>query len=228
MPVRSPPLCRAAVALVAVFAAGLAAWSVPAAAGDRSITILEGDPESITAQPEPAGSPIAGLALTADNPAGLTLDILPNGDLPLGTQVAFVVTTQRPGYLLLVDINADHRATQIYPSLPSLAQPIKTTGPLNLIKPGNPVRVPNLRDPLANFMFRAEAPAGRGIMVAILSEIPVQIIDAPQIPASASEPQAMVDALVSGVQTLQVASATNDGSFVPGRWSFVAKPYVIH
>ena len=100
---------------LAIIAACLCAAAPELSAADRSVTIIEGVEEQ-PPRPEPLPPTAASLTdIKTDNPAGLELAILPNGVLQLGTRVAFTVSTQRPGYLVLVDINAAGTLTQIFP-----------------------------------------------------------------------------------------------------------------
>lgn len=192
----------------------------PLRAGDRSVTIIEGVEEPPPPEPPPA-------EIRTDNPAGVEVAILPNGILHLGTRVAFTVTTQRPGYLVLVDINAAGTLTQIFPNMLSLSRTGGKVASANLIKPGAPLTVPNLKNPLARFVFTADLPRGDGAIVAILSDRPVQIIDLPETPVAPRAVQAAVDALETSVSSLKIASAVTDGKFAPGTWSYAAVPYRI-
>lgn len=196
-------------------------------AADRSVTIIEGVEEP-PPQPEPPPPTAAPLTeIKTDNPAGLELAILPNGLLHLGTRVAFTVSTQRPGYLVLVDINAAGTLTQIFPNMLSLSRTGGNVAAANLLKPGVPLSVPNLKNPLAHFIFTADLPRGTGAIVAILSDRPVQIIDLPEIPDAPLAIQAAVDALETSVSSLKIASAGEDGKFTQGSWSYAAMPYRI-
>ncbi len=199
----------------------------PLSAADRSVTIIEGVEEP-PPQAEPPPPAIAALTeIKTDNPAGLNLAILPNGLLHIGTRVAFTVATQRPGYLVLVDINAAGTLTQIFPNMLSLSRTGGNVAAGNLITPGVPLTVPNLKNPLAHFVFTADLPRGSGAIVAILSDRPVQIIDLPETPDAPRAIQAAVDALQTSVSHLKIAAAGEDGKFAQGSWSFVAVSYRI-
>ena len=199
----------------------------PVSAGDRSVTIIEGveEPPPRPEPPPPTAAPVT--EIKTDNPAGLELAILPNGVLHLGTRVAFTVSTQRPGYLVLVDINAAGTLTQIFPNMLSLSRTGGNVATANLLKPGVPLTVPNLKNPLAHFVFTADLPRGSGAIVAILSDRPVQIIDLPETPDVPGAIQAAVDALETSVSSLKIASSGEDGKFTLGSWSYAAVPYRI-
>lgn len=207
-------------------------------AEDRSVTIIEGAPEppaelappAEAAPPLPAPTPDQADApltlLNTANPAGVKIDILPGPALAVGTDVVFKVTTQRPGYLVLVDINAEKTASQIYPNIMSLAKNSAQRGVTNLLKPGASVSIPDLKNPFARFTFRTEPPLGRGIIVAILSEQPVQLIDLPELTTDAG-PQAAIDSLDQGLRKLLVADTGHAGQFHQGTWSLAAVEYLV-
>lgn len=211
---------------LALAAAAMAASTGPSMAGDRSVTILQGvdEPPALRERPPILAAPTA---LTTQNTAGLSLAIVPGTDLPLGTRIAFTVSTQRPGYLVIVDINAEGRITQIFPNLMSLSQSSADLAAANLVKPGAAVTIPNAKNPLARFTFTADEPRGAGAIVAMLSERPVQLIDLPDVPSSVQGLQATVDALDAAVAGLKIAAAGNDASFTGSAWSFAAVPYTI-
>lgn len=219
-------LSKTRVGHIVAAALALTAGVAPLRAATRSVTILQGADEP--AEPV-ASDPLAtaNVALHTLNPAGIKLSILPGSDLPLGTRIAFSVSTQRPGYLVIVDINAEGRITQIFPNMMSLAQSSGEVAYANLVKPGAEVTVPNAKNPLARFTFTADEPRGSGAIVAMLSDHPVQLIDLPDISPSSQGLQATVDALDAAVAGLKIAAAGRANTFVEGAWSFSAIPYTI-
>src|SRR5271155_5775827 len=60
---------------------------------------------------------------TAENAAGVAIDILPSEQFAIGVKVGFRVTTKKPGYLILVDVDSTGKVTQRYPNLYSMALP---------------------------------------------------------------------------------------------------------
>jgi hypothetical protein len=198
---------------------------VPSRAEDRSVKIIEGAPEPIQSLP-PSPAPPATI-LKTKNPAGVTVEVLPGTDLPVGTKIAFRVATQKPGYLLLIDIDAAGKLTQIYPNVLSLTQASDKAASGNFIKPGHPMTIPDAGNPLARFEFIAEPPLGAGTVVAILSAQSVQLIDLPDLPGEITGQQAAVDYLYTVAQGLKIASVDKPGRFVDGVWSFDAKSYQI-
>ena len=209
-------------------------------AADRSVTIIEGVEEPGNASSAPAVTPappvtplppLGDAAPTSgfrtDNPAGVKLSILPGNALHLGAKVSFSVSADRPGYLVLVDLNTEGKLTQIYPNMLSLSRSSGDVTTGNLLKPGSTVTIPNGKNPLARFVFTADPPAGNGAIVAILSENPVQIIDLPETPATPVSAQASIDALSTSVSGLKIVSSNSAGKFSQGSWSFAAAPYAI-
>ncbi len=208
----------------------LAFTSTGARAEDRSVTIIEGAPEPTEPEAPPVVPPIPstpGVMLRTTNPAGVHVDLVPGADLPVGTDVVFKVATEKPGYLILVDINADKQATQIYPNVMSLAQTQAKKAGTNLLKPGTPVEIPDAKNPLARFVFRTEPPLGSGVIIAILSDQPVQLIDLPELPPDLPSSQAYVDAIDQSLRKLLVAQAGKPGKFDQGTWSLSAVEYSI-
>jgi hypothetical protein len=199
-----------------------------AQAEERSVTIIEGVTEGgQPKQPSDDDSLQVVSNLRTENTAGLRLVMHPGTVLPLGTTVTFDVTTEKPGYLVLVDINAANQMTQIYPNLNSLVRSNDKAFVTNLMQPGTVLTVPNLKNPLARFTFKADLPVGHGAIVAILSEQAVQIIDLPELPVSVTGLQASVDFLQKSIRNLLVAEANKTGHFSPNNWSMTASEYCI-
>jgi hypothetical protein len=186
-------------------------------------------PPPVLATP-PGGEPptyeIGNTVLKADNSAGLAIDILPGTDLQAGTRIAFKVVTKRPGYLLLVDVDASGKLTQIYPNQRSLLAS-RSRDNANRITPGRTVTIPDARDPLAGFEFVASPPNGVAMVVAILSERPVQLIDLPDVPAQFTGRQEALKFLTDFARTLKIAGTDDAGAFQDTKWSFDAKLYVV-
>jgi hypothetical protein len=202
-------------------------WHASAVAGDRSVTIIEGVEETPPTLVPPPLDATPLLDLKTNNPAGLTLRISPNGNLHLGDKIALIVSTQHPGFLVLVDINAEGRWTQIYPNMMSLSRSSADVATTNLIKPGKPVSIPNAKNPLARFIFTADPPRGSGAVMAMLSDRSVQLIDLPEVPSAPLPLQDAVDTLAKAVTELQIASSAGAASFNRSTWSFAAAAYRI-
>jgi len=189
----------------------------------RSVTVI-GSPQSDKAISE---------ALPKDNAANVSIEILPKEQMEIGSKVLFKVTTQKPGYLILLDVDARGHVTQIYPNLYSMSNPGNATMLLpagatetaNLMKPGKPVLVPDMGNPLARFEYVVEPPSGQGVIVALLSPKPAHMVDIPDVPADQLDPTDEVRHVYNAAKSLRLAQP-NAGLIDP-QWSFEAKVYRI-
>ena len=166
-------------------------------------------------------------ALKADNSAGLTVEVLPGTELSAGTKIRLRVESRKPGYLVLLDVNAEGKLTQIYPTRTSLLAPIAGRELSNRINPGRPIVVPDPANPYAGFEFVAAAPAGVAMVVAILSDRPVQVFDLPDVPTPLTGRADALKYLTDVAGTLRVASTEKTGQFDAPQLSFDAKFYVV-
>ena len=116
------------------------------------------------------------------NAADVSLDIVPGPDIAVGSRVSFRVSTKKAGYLILVDVDATGKLTQIYPNPISLMGKGVSQQSANYLKPGKSVQIPDPSDPDPGFRFVAAAPFGTAMVVAIMSDRPVQLVDLPDVP----------------------------------------------
>ena len=93
---------------------------------------------------------------------GVKLRIVQGTRLEVGTEVGVEVTSPRDGYLVLLDIDAAGDMVQIFPNEISLRN-----GAPERVRAGDPMRLPSVRD---SFRLRVSPPAGRGTLVAIVSD----------------------------------------------------------
>jgi hypothetical protein len=194
----------------------------------RSVKV-EGAGSSTEAAPELPQKPM----VPHDNGAGLSIEILPRDHIEIGTKVLFKVTTQKPGYLILLDVDAHGRVTQIYPNLYSMANPgnasmvipAGATAASNLLTSGKSMLIPDMNNPFARFEYVVEPPSGQGIIVALLSPKPVHMVDIPDVPSSITEGSAIVDYIYDAAKNLRLAE--QDAELVDPQWSFEAKLYSI-
>jgi len=195
----------------------------------RAVKIIEGTPGQPAAPavtPPPMGNvDIRRISIRSENAAGLELAILPDIELAAGSKVTLRVATRKPGYLILVDIDASGKLTQIYPNRHSLQTREAREG-LNLIKPGQALTIPNRDNPFAGFEFVAVPPAGIAMMVAILSDRPVHLIDLPDV-APPQTGQVAFDQLAEVARQLRIAREDGSGTLQEPKWSFDAKLYVV-
>jgi secreted trypsin-like serine protease len=183
-------------------------------------------------QPRPASSappqevPTATVAqntLPRDNPAGLTIELVQGDTLKVGQSAQFKVSTEKPGYLLLVDLTPDGKMTQIFPNARSLAA--RTSIRRNLIEPGRPLLVPDHRDPYAGFEFKVEPPSGRGLLVALLTDQALKSIPTPDTPMTMGR-TAAIDYIAELAEELN-RDLVVTGPARPRAWSVATKPYRI-
>lgn len=195
----------------------------------RSLALALALAPALAATPAPAQvklTPAAPGATSAPNPAGLTIEIVPGYEVEVGGRVWFKVTAQKTGYLVLVDIDATGALRQIYPNLQSLRIPLGGGVESNKVAPGKTVTVPDPQSPIANFEFIAEAPAGPGMVVALLSQRPVQLVDLPEVPREALGTPAAAEFVYQAAQSLRIAAEENYKLADP-QWSLAALYYTI-
>lgn len=213
------------------FASGFAACATAQTSDDdRGVRIL--DQPSTDVPDQPKATPPMGMDLDvrktpikAENLAGLALDIVPGQELKLGARVTIRVATKKPGYLILVDVDATGKITQIFPNRFAVMK-LASQETLNLIKPGRPMMIPDSKNAISGFEFVASPPAGVAMLVAILSDRPVQMIDLPDLPPP-MEGQAAFDRLYEVARNLKIPSQDDSGTLQDPKWSFDAKLYII-
>ena len=88
------------------------------------------------------------------------LGMKPGTKVRVGTELEIVIDSDRDGYLVLLDIDADGRLVQIFPNEPSLK-----AGITQQIRAGQPITIPGNS---AGFRYRATPPVGHGILIAAL------------------------------------------------------------
>jgi hypothetical protein len=133
--------------------------------------------------------PAADADPALENPAGVTIAFKEGDDLSVGQRVSYVVTTERPGYLTVLDATPDGKLTQIYPNAMSLRSPGSPTLASALIHPGKPVLIPDYRNVYRGFDVQISEPRGQGVIVAVLSDKPLTSFDTPQAPKTFASPE---------------------------------------
>jgi Domain of unknown function (DUF4384) len=166
----------------------------------------------------------AGGAAGMPNAAGLTLQMSPEQSVGVGTKISFRVSARKAGYLLLVDIDADGRMSQIFPSPEMIAQSPEAAG--NFVKPGQELLIPNVAAKKNGFEYVVTPPLGRAAVVAILSDRRVQIVDLPDIASEQGSVSAIIGRLNQWTNELRVPDA-GSGKLQPSSWSFDVKTYSI-
>jgi len=160
------------------------------------------------------------------NSAELSVELLPGLDVAVGARVSFRVTAKKPGYVVLVDVAASGKLTQIYPHPSTLAGTRPTRPNANYVQPGKPLRIPASGDDYAGVEYVASPPSGVAMIVAILSDRPVQILDLPDVPSPIAGQAEALAYLTKFASELRIP-AENGGRLQEARWSFDAKFYAI-
>jgi len=125
-----------------------------------------------------------------------------------------------------VDIDANGKLTQIYP-VPNVlvgARPTRPNG--NYVAAGKPMQIPRTGDDYAGIEYIAAPPSGVAMIVAILSDRPVQILDLPDVPAALTGQAEALAFLTKFAKDLRIPQA-DSGRLQEARWSFDAKFYAI-
>jgi Domain of unknown function (DUF4384) len=192
-----------------------------------------GDVAALSPPPSSRRNPLTAAELDAlsksvklANPADLAVEITPGPEIAPGAKVSFRITTKKPGYLILVDVDPSGKLEQIYPNPMSLtANPNRES--VNLIRPGTPLQLPSAADGKSRFEFIASPPFGTAMVVALLSDRPVQMIDLPDVPAGLLGSTAGAELLSKVATELRIPDPKRGGAFLEPRWSFDAKFYAI-
>ncbi len=158
------------------------------------------------------------------NTANVSLQMSPDRSVSVGTKISFRVKTKKPGYLLLVDIDANGNMSQIFPSPEMIAQSQEAAA--NFIKPGEELLIPNSAAKKRGFEYVITSPTGEAALVAILSDRRVQILD---LPDNAQKPRTEAETigyLTGWTSELRVPDP-GTGKLQPSNWSFDIKQYSI-
>jgi Domain of unknown function (DUF4384) len=214
-----------------ILALALAVAAAPAVAQEtirnRAVRIIEGGPSPVEPVAPAMDAPaIPEAEARADNASGLAVEVLPGTEIAVGSPMAIKVTTEKNGYLVVVDVDSSGKLTQIFPNTLSLAAPQGSVANANLITRGKPRLIPDAKEN-ANFQFVASPPLGVGMVVAILSDKPVQVIDLPDVPAMMAGRLPALDYVRDNTRSLQILPATDSGKIERPAWSFATKFYVI-
>jgi hypothetical protein len=157
------------------------------------------------------------------NTANVSLQMIPDRSVSVGTKISFRVTTKKPGYLLLVDIDANGNMSQIFPSPEMIVQSQEAAA--NFIKPGEALLIPNSAAKKRGFEYVITSPTGEAALVAILSDRRVQILDLPDTQKPRTEAET-ISYLTGWTSELRVPEP-GTGKLQPSNWSFDIKQYSI-
>jgi hypothetical protein len=161
----------------------------------------------------------------AKNPAGVVVSFVQGPQVRVGQKVQIRVTAREAGYLMLLDVLPDGSITQIYPNRASLRSPTGTRLSSVRLDPRRPLVVPDPANPYAGFEYVVDPPAGDGILVAVLSDKPMNWLSEPETPRTFST---RADALgfVARLGELMARDMTVEPRDKPRR-SIAVAPYVI-
>ena len=192
----------------------------------RSVTILPDVPDAPEAD---RGVSLARLELLnsnikVENPAGVSIDLIPKLEVSVGSKIGFRVATKKAGYLILLDVDAAGKLTQIFPNPTAATRGAREAS--NLVKPGRTLTIPQLGTPYAGFEFVADLPAGIAMVVALLSDKPVQVVDLPDPPPPAAAPDETLKYVRDQARTLKIPNSES-GQLEQPNWSIDGKFYVI-
>ncbi len=90
------------------------------------------------------------------------LRVDPGPKIEPGTEINITVDSDRDGYLMVLDVDAEGKLVQLFPNEESLR-----VGVPPKVRAGEPVSLPGEQ---AGFRFRAVPPLGRGLLVAVVSD----------------------------------------------------------
>ena len=141
----------------------------PSLEGPRGVLLLD----AATGEPVGGGTEGAAAAAAAEdalghgNEAGVVLEVRPSARVRIGDAVTYRVRSGRAGHLLIVDAAADGTVTQLFPNRFSRAEDAR-------IAAGRAIEIPNA---YYGFELVAGPPAGRGRVVAVVTEDPVSLDD---------------------------------------------------
>ena len=161
------------------------------------------------------------------NAAGLSMQILPGRDIMAGSQVSFQISSKKAGYLILVDVDATGKLVQIYPNPMSLMGPSGVREQSNYLRPGKALQIPDRQSPYSGFEFVASPPTGTAMVIALLSDRPVQLVDLPDVPGSLLGNASAVDYLTKLANELRIPNAAGNDRLDEAHWSFDVKFYAI-
>jgi hypothetical protein len=214
--------------VIAGLSAAVLAGTATLAQAPRSVTILPDVPEApaVTRAPEisPMRLELMNSTVKVENSAGVSVDLVPKLEVSAGSKIGFRIATKKTGYLILLDIDANGRLTQIFPNPTAATHGLRDA--TNLIKPGRPLTIPQLGTPYAGFDFVADLPAGIAMVVALLSDKPVQVVDLPDTPPPAFAPGDTLKYVRDQARTLKVANP-DGGRLEQPNWSIDGKFYLI-
>jgi hypothetical protein len=200
---------------------------VPANLPKETATASPAGPRPTATQPPSMTPPTLTAAdRTYENSAGLKLELKPGTEITAGTRMSVQITTEKPGYLVVVDVDSEGHLTQIYPNTHTLATKEGAAPNANLLQKGKPRVIPDPKE-MTTFQFVAAPPLGVGMLVAILSDAPVQMIDLPDVPAMMAGRKPALDYVRETTRQLKILPSSDREQIRDPQWSFATQFYVI-
>ena len=161
-----------------------------------------------------------------NNPSGVSIEFSPKSIFAMGESMVLRVTTRKAGYLILFDLDATGKLTQIFPNAISMSDPAGIKENVNLIVPGKPLTIPNVGS-LSSYQLVASEPIGSGLVVAILSDKPLQFIDLPEVPPSVTGLDQALQFIRDTTRLLKIIPDTDAGRVETPKWSFASVAYTV-
>jgi hypothetical protein len=154
----------------------------------------------------------------------VSLEMIASRPVEVGSKVTFRITAKKPGYVLLVDIDATGKMTQIFPN-PELLSQFDDTD-MNVIKPGDTLILPTAAAVARGFQYIIAPPSGAAAVIAILSEKRVQLLDLPDLPQRLETEADVVNYLTKWTNDLRIPDNAT-GALGANNWWFDVKSYAI-
>jgi hypothetical protein len=170
-----------------------------------------------------AAAPPASPALK--NKVGLAFHLAPSAQLSLGAKMSFRVRSDKAGYIVIVDVDANGKTTQVYPNALSSAVLGGQSAASNKIDAGASIVIPPANS--KTYEFVASPPAGVGMAMAIFSPAPLQIINLPDVPATLLGRPNEAKFLSQAAQSLRFIPTGASDDFKAPDLSFAVQFYVI-
>ncbi|MCI4678287.1 DUF4384 domain-containing protein [Rhodoblastus acidophilus] len=187
------------------------AWPAPSRALNRP-QVKEADVAAL-----PASPPLK-------NKVGLAFDFAPAAQLSIGSKISFRIRANKTGYVVIVDVDAHGKTSQIYPNALSAAEGEKSAE-ANRIQAGVPIVIPAADS--KTYEFIASPPVGVGMTMAIFSETPLQVVDLPDVPANLIGRPDEATFLGQAAQSLRFIPTGASDEFTAPDLSFAAQFYVV-
>ncbi|UZE49079.1 DUF4384 domain-containing protein [Rhodopseudomonas sp. P2A-2r] len=209
----------------------LCAGHAHAATGSGSVQRAHLTGQDLPSQRGQRGPAYSGI-LVVETPAAqqqaaatnVSLEMIASRPIEVGSKVTFRITARKPGYLLLVDIDASGKMTQIFPN-PELLSQLDNTD-MNVLKPGETLVLPTAAAAARGFQYIISPPTGAAAVIAILSEKRVQLLDLPDLPHRLETDTDIANYVEKWINELRIPD-TATGKLGANSWWLDVKSYVI-